>query len=374
MGRTFRKNYPVGIHEVEIDHTLTARNRQFHSSETHMFRENLMPRKCSLPYGMICSMVIGIHVLLAVAPDAWADPKVIDRIAAVVNDEPISLFDLNQAMRPYLERLPSLGYSPEQEEAARYKLREDILNQLIDRKLTDQEIKRLNITVSEKEIDNTIERIKSQSFQTEEDLVEALKSQGLTLEEYRGLMKEQILRSKLVNIEVKSKIVVTKEDIAEYYGTHSDGEGFDKKYHIRNILLTLPPLADETEKDVVKEKMKSIERQFHAGKPFADLARQYSESPTAAEGGYLGEFDFKDLNQVLQAALTATTVGGITDILVTGQGYQLFYVEKITDSQESSLQEVTPEIEEKVYNEIVNKKFQSWLLDLRNKSVIKINR
>lgn len=340
-----------------------------------MFIKNLISQKRSARYGMFCSIfIMGLYVLPAGAPSAWADPKVIDRIAAVVNDEVISLFELNQEMLPYLERMKSLGYSPEQEEAARYKLREDVLNQLIDKKLTDQEIKRLKITVSEKEIDNTLERVKAQGFSTEEDLIAALKSQGMTLEGYRVRMKEQILRTKLVNMEVKSKIVITKDDIAEYYEAHSDEYRFEKIYHLRNILLTIPPLADQTEKDAVEKKILSIRSQALAGKSFADLAKQYSEAPMAENGGYLGEFEMKDLNQVLQAALKDMKAGGITDVLETGQGYQLFYVEQISNSPGRSLEEVTPEIEEKLYNEVVNKEFQSWLSALRDKSVIKIIR
>lgn len=339
-----------------------------------MFRKNLIRQKHSVGYGMSCAIFIALYALLMVASHACAEPKVIDRVAAVVNDEVISLFELNQEMRPYLERMKSLGYSPEQEVAAKYKLREDVLNQLIDKKITDQEIKRVNITVSEKEIDNTIERVKERGFRTEEDLVEALKSQGMTLEEYRSRVKEQILRSKLVNMEVKSKIVITKEDIADYYQSHGDEYRFEKKYHLRNILLAVSPLADQSEKDAVKKKMLSVRSQFLAGKPFAELAVQYSESPTAENGGYLGAFEFKELNQALQDALKETKVGGITDTLDTEQGYQLFYIDKITQSPGRSLEEAAAEIEEKLYNEVVNREFQSWLSNLRKKSVIKVIR
>ncbi len=308
------------------------------------------------------------------ASNACAEPTVVDRVTAVVNDEVISLFELNQEMVPYLERIKSLGYSPEQEAAARYKLREDVLNQLIDKKLTDQEIKRLNITVSQKEIDDAVERVKERGFHTEEALVEALKSQGLTLEEYRTRMKEQILRSKLVNMEVRSKIVITKDDVADYYAAHADEYRFEKKYHLRNILMTVPPPADEAQRAAVEKQMQSIRSDVLAGRSFADLAKQYSESSTAENGGYLGEFELKDLNQVLQTALNDMKAGGITDVMGSDQGYQLFYVDDISNTPGRSLDKASPEIEEKLYGEIVNKEFQKWLSDLREKSVIRIIR
>ena len=134
--------------------------------------------------------------------------EVVDRIVAVVNDDIIILSELNQTLKPFAGRLKELGYSPEKERKMLFKVRSDILNQLIDQKLADQEIKRFNITVSEKEIDNAIERIKEASSYTDEELREELTVQGLGMEEYRESIKEQILRAKLINWEIKSKIVI----------------------------------------------------------------------------------------------------------------------------------------------------------------------
>lgn len=337
-----------------------------------MFKILLTPSFFQFRHGFLRPLLLALQALLLLGPNAWAEPQVVDRITAVVNDDIISLFELNQAMKPYLEKMASLGYPPEQEAAARAKLREEILNQLIDRKLTDQEIKRLNITVSEKEVESTLERIKARGFSTDEDLAEALKSRGLTLEEYRTQMREQILRTKLVNMEVKSKIVITQEDIENYYQTHSDEYRFEKSYHLRHILLSIPPLAGKSEKAVVQRKMQSIRNEAASGKSFADLAMAYSEAPTAENGGYLGEFEFKEMNEVMQSLLRNMKAGDITEVLETGQGYQLFYVEKITSASERSMEEATPEIQEKLYEEVINKEFQSWLSELRKKSVIKI--
>ena len=194
----------------------------------------------------------------------------------------------------------------------------------------------------------------------------------MSLEEYRLQMREQILRTKLVNMEVKSKIVITKEDIENYYTTHSDEYRFEKQYHLRHILLSTPPLAGESEKAAVKKKMQSIRNEVVAGKSFADLARAYSEAPTAENGGTLGEFEFDDMNQVMQTLLKGMKAGDVTEVLEMEPGYQLFYVEKIATASERSVDEASTEIQEKLYEEVINKEFQSWLSNLREKSVIKI--
>ena len=92
-----------------------------------------------------------------------------------------------------------------------------VVKKLVDQKLTDQEIKRYNITVSEEEIDNNIEQIKAEKKWTDEDFREALKQESISIDFYREQLKQQALRSKLVNRAVKSNIVITNEDITAYY-------------------------------------------------------------------------------------------------------------------------------------------------------------
>ncbi|MBW2443445.1 MAG: SurA N-terminal domain-containing protein, partial [Deltaproteobacteria bacterium] len=140
------------------------------------------------------------------------EPELVDRIVAVVNNDIITLYDLNRAFAPYVKNIKALQYPPEKERQTLFKVRQDILNQLIDRILANQQIKRGQITVSQNEIDNTIERFKESRQLTDEQLRLGLESQGMSMEDYRKEIEEQILRAKLVNREVKAKIVITKED------------------------------------------------------------------------------------------------------------------------------------------------------------------
>ena len=97
-----------------------------------------------------------------------------------------------------------------------------------------------------------------------------------------------------------------------------------------------------------------------------------SESELATEGGDLGFFKLESLSPQLQEALKEVSVGGFTPILETDQGYQIFYVQALEVTPGKALKEVAPEIQEKLYAEVVDKKFKSWLEDLRKRSHIKI--
>jgi len=132
--------------------------------------------------------------------------EVVDRIVAIVNNDVISLIELNEALKPYMEKVMAANYGPEKEKQMIFKIREEVLNQLIDQKLTDQEIARYKLNVNEKEIDQSIERIKQVNSITDEQFRAALAREGLSMETYRQKMREQLLRANLLNREVKSKI------------------------------------------------------------------------------------------------------------------------------------------------------------------------
>jgi peptidyl-prolyl cis-trans isomerase SurA len=297
--------------------------------------------------------------------------EVVDRIVAVVNDDIITLFELNLSFKPYADKIRERGYPLDQESKMLFKTWEDILNQLIEQKITDQEIKRFKISISEKEIDQTIERIKEANYYTDEDLRAALAKDGLTMEEYRKQVKEQILRKRLVNLKVTSKIVITEEDIKSYYETHKDKYGGENKYHLRNIIMKVSSLVDEKEKLEIKARMDEVYAKLEAGQSFETMAMNYSES-LASEGGDLGLFGLSELSLQLQKAIKGMKAGEFTPVLYTDQGYQILFVQEVVNTSGKPLEEVSPEIERTLFDDIVDNNFQSWLEDLRKQSHIKI--
>ena len=304
--------------------------------------------------------------------DKAESAEVVDRIVAIVNDDIITLFELNLSFKPYEEKILKLGYSTEKEHKMLFKVREDMLNRLIYQKLQDQEIERLKIKIEEPEIDQTIERIKEENFYTNEDLRLTLLNEGLTMEEYRGKIKEQILRTKLINLDVRSKVVITKEDVASYYNNHPDKYGVKKKYHLYNIIIKPPLFADEREKDRIKTRMDEILTELKAGESFENMVETYSKSSPDTGGGDLGLFRLDDLSPQLQNTVKEMKAGEFTPVLDTDQGFQIFFIKEIVETSGKPLEEVSSEIEKILFNEIVEKKFQSWLEELRNQSVIKI--
>lgn len=298
--------------------------------------------------------------------------EVVDRIVAVVNDDVITLTEFNEVYRPYAKQIADREYLSDEEREALFKLRENVINQLIDQKLTDQEIAQLSISVSEQELDGAVERIKEKSFMTDEDLRKRLEADGVTMERYRLEMKNQLLRAKLVDLQVKSNIIVTEEDIQAYYDSHPEEFAGTRRLRLRNIIMRKPRLAGEEGIQAVLERMTAVLERLTEGESFADLARSHSESSNSSEGGELGLFETKDLAAPIRVALEGKKAGEFTGIIDTEQGYQIFYIEDEVLEAGKPLAEVASSIEEKLYKKMLDEKFSTWLLDLRQRSHIKI--
>ncbi len=308
--------------------------------------------------------------ILIVIPAGAEAADLVDRIVAVVNDDVIPLSELNELMAPVEKKVRQAGYISESDRKKLYMMRENALEKLIEKKLLAQEIKKASLTVSDKEIDDTIENIKKNNFITDEQLRASLANEGLTLADYRKSIKEDILRARLMNLKIKSKVVITKEEMKAYYDSHQDEYAVKIKYHLRNIIMKKPAFSMGEDNEAL-EKMRNIQDRLHKGESFAALARIYSESPLASRGGDLGKLSPTLFSPQIQEALKGLKTGEYTDILDTDQGYQIFYIEAISETSGKTLDEASPDIEKILYNQSLDKMLQSWLGEIKKESHIK---
>ena len=325
----------------------------------------------SIPIKLFSLLII----LCSLASGALAGyAELTDRIVAIVNDDVITLSELTEALKPYVLQIREAHYPPEEEREILFKLREEILDKMIDQNLTDQETERLHVSVGDREVDQQIEQIKSEHFLTEEELRKSLAAQGHTLEKYRKRIKEQILRMKLINIEVKSKIAITEKDIQDYYTEHKEDYQEIEKYHLRTILIKVPPSANADQDKAALEKIESIVKELNSGAAFNELARQYSHDGTASAGGDLGLFTLDELSAEFQETVRRMVTGQISPVMQTPKGYQILMLQEIKKIPGKTLKEARMEIHERLFRELVEEKYRAWLKELRARSYVKIIR
>jgi len=285
---------------------------------------------------------------------------IVDRIVAVVNKEVITLSELEEAAKPFLQHIFSQVKDPLERERLARQVRKEILDQLINNLLVDEEVKRLHITVTDEEIDQFIERFKSQQGFTEEEFRRFLASQGLTMREYREKVAEQIKRIKLIQFQVRERIVITDEEIRKYYEEHYAKGG--EKYELAAVIISGEDAA---------QKAKAALKEIEAGKPFAEVAAKYSAIPDSGKG--LGAFSLEELSPVVREVIQKLQPGEVSVPVQVGENWEIFKLLGIKKVSQEELAHLRPEIENRLYQEKVDQFFKKWLKDLRKRSYIRIN-
>jgi peptidyl-prolyl cis-trans isomerase SurA len=317
--------------------------------------------------------VMAAALLLHTVPAAGTGSAgVVDRIVAVVNDDVITQHDVDATLRPYLENIKTQGAPPDVQRQSIARLRRDVINTLIDNKLTEQEVKRYSITVSEEEIDQHIAQFKQAHNIKDEEIRTMLTGQGLSMEEYRGDIRGLIQRTKLVNREVRSRVVVTGDEIAAYYEQNLAKYGGSRKYHLWNLFIRTAPNAAPAEREAAQTELKAALGELRAGRSFEELARMHANRAEGVQGGDLGLFSVEELTPQLRDVVKRMKPGEVSPPVATEFGIQVLYIQDLQDAPGRPLSEVEAEIMDILYRERVDGKIKTWLSDLRRRSHIKI--
>ncbi|MBI5581688.1 MAG: SurA N-terminal domain-containing protein [Deltaproteobacteria bacterium] len=310
--------------------------------------------------------------LFAPLPAPAAETIIVDRIVAVVNDDIITQHDVETTLRPYLENTKAQGFSPEMQRQAIARLRKDVMDTLIENKLTDQEVKRYNITVSEEEIDQQIAQIKRMNSVTDEDIRAMLSGRGMNWADYRKDIKGMLQRTKLVNREVTSRVVITKDEIKAYYEKNLAKYGGSRKYHLWNLFAKLPRNADSAERQEAQARLQAALAEIKEGRAFEDVASSSGAGTGGLQGSDLGLFRAEELTPQLREVVKTMSAGAVSPIVESEFGFQVVFVQQIAETAGRPLAEVEPEIQEILYRERVDGKIKTWITELRRRSHIKI--
>ena len=304
----------------------------------------------------------------------WLEPlfaaEVCNRVVAVVNNDVITLYELNNRIKEMT------GEAPEelmQKNQAMFRdAQQKILGLLIDEKIAQAKIKELKIRVSEKQVDNYLEKLKRDNQWTQEDLVAGLQKEGLSYEKYRERVKNDIERAQLIEYEVRSKIIIRDEAIQKYYEEHKGTFGAAEKVQLAGIFLTRKNLKSEEEMRELYRKAQDISAKLKAGADFSQMAATYSEGPGAKQGGDLGQFTVDHLEAGLKSVVEALPEGGTSDPIVRPNGIQIIKVVKKQTGRIRSLEEMREAIYGILYQEEVNRRYQNWIKELRDSAYTQI--
>ncbi len=288
-------------------------------------------------------------------------------IAVLVNDEIITSYEVERETALLVKEAEKKSAV---DPAGRAQIRTAALNKLIDKKLIEQKIKELNIKVSEEEVRQAIEDVKKQNNLSQENLVAALAGQGLSFDAYRAQLKEQLERLRLVSQEVRAKIQVSEKEMLDYYAANPARFGAEELFRARHIFLKIPKKASAKDIERIRVRAEAVLKEAGGGGDFAELAKKYSEDPSAKEGGELGAFRRGEMLPELDAAVMKLQPGEVSDLIVTPGGFDIIKLDQRFTGPVKPFASVKAEIEELLYKKKSEERFNQWLDELRKGAAI----
>ena len=257
----------------------------------------------------------------------------LDRVVAVVNQDVITWSDLYRAMEA--DASPKIKELQKDEQRKVFKENEAaFLETLINVRLQLQEATNAGVKVSDEELKEAIDNIKKKYSMTDDAFNESLKNEGFTFAEYKKRLREQILISKLVNSQIRNKIVITDEDLKKFVTENKELLENTESYRISQILLKKQKGSDTGK---LEEKAGDLLKKIEQGVSFSDLAKQYSEDPSASAGGDLGILKKSQLNKNFTDILSQMKPGDVSKPFWTESGLHIIKLESRTEVQKTMM-------------------------------------
>ncbi len=295
--------------------------------------------------------------------------EVVDRIAAVVNDEIITLSELNAAFAPYEKNIENT-YKGKDKDSVIRQTREAFFQRMIDGILIEQEAKKAGISVKDEDVMNVIQGMITKQKISMDELMKNLAREGSSLETVKKEIRSQIIRMKLLKKEVRDKIIITDDEIGEYYNKHRHEYEGKESVRIKQLLLLLPVTASPDEKRKLKNEALRLRERIIKGESFDALTAQYSQGPAALQGGDVGFIEKGTIIPEVETVAFSLPPEQISDVIESSMG---FHIIKVIDKKGAGLKPIAvvrEEIQDRIENEKLEKKYEEWISSVREKAHI----
>lgn len=235
------------------------------------------------------------------------EPVAADHIVAVVNNEPITQHEVRSRLQRLQQQAERNGMAmPPADEASK-----QVLEALIQEKAQLQLAAELGIRIDSAQVDEAELNVARQNQLTLEQMHTSLRQQGLGVEEFRTNIRQQLTLQRLREREVEARVRVTEADIDRFVAQKQDNPGADLQLHLAQILVAVPEEADATRLTTLMARAQTVAAKARSGADFAELAREFSDSPDRTSGGSLGLRTADRYPDLFVTAIRAVPVGGV---------------------------------------------------------------
>jgi parvulin-like peptidyl-prolyl isomerase len=299
-------------------------------------------------------------------PAADTDEQVADRIVAVVNNDAITLAELQENILMFRQE------NRQQASLSDEELGKHFLSRLIDNRLQLQEAERDKIVVDEVELNEEIsERMKRFGTKSIEEFETLVKAQGLTFEAVKKRLRDSLRVNKVIRRRVTLRVSVTDPEITQYIEDNRAKLETGLSYHARHILVVATG-EDDAAWEAARIRADMIRSQALDGGDFAELAKQHSRDASAKEGGDLGALHRGELSQEIEGQILALRTGEVSRPYRSQLGWHIFRLESKESLDGEALQRVRQQVREILYREKYDARMEAWIKEIKQRAIIEV--
>ncbi|MEE8349438.1 MAG: peptidylprolyl isomerase [Acidobacteriota bacterium] len=299
------------------------------------------------------------------------DVILLDEIVAKVNDEIITMTDLNGELQQLRAGLQQSNPNPQALEQEFQQQKSGVLRTLIQNKMLVQKADEFGMTSGiDAQVLTTLEEMrKASGIPDMEVLDQYLRQQGSSLARYRETLKERMIIDSLLGQFVYSKIILLTPELQAYYDEHIDRFTDKAEVELQEILF----LKEGKEISELRKKAEEILIQLRASGSFEDLAKEHSDGPSASKGGNIGNFKQGSMAAAIEEVVFQMESGGISGLIETDYGLQILKVVNKKEPYKKPLEEVRAEISQELYQIKAAPGMREFLDDVREDSYIYVS-
>ena len=298
-------------------------------------------------------IVISLFLITTVITNSSSAEKLADGIAAIVQNKVITFAELNEKAGPALSQQGGILQKKE--------IYSQVLEGIVAQHLIAIELADKGMNVLESEINAAIDDVVRQNKITRDVLIETLKRQGYTFESYKKEIEGQIQRMKFVAMIIRPQVNVTDTDVQNYYSQNVKLLSKNETVKAKHILFKLP-LKPEVEKvNEIKKKANDIYNQILKGGSFEELAKQFSDDPSASKGGDLGEFKRGEMISEIEEIAFTLKDGEVSKPFRSAIGYHILKLveKKVTSTKD--FKSVSGKIRMKLMRDAEANQLSDWI-------------
>ncbi len=310
---------------------------------------------------------LALTLLVCLSSTLLISATLVDKIVAVVGNEAITMRELDDAY--YADVV--IDDDGAKNEAADLPTKAEYLEVMIQKKVVEQEVKRQGIRVDALEVERAVDRKRESMGLAPDQFKAALAAQGVSMDDYRAEVKEQLITFMLIGREVRGEIEVTDEEIQAFYNQQPELFFEQDQFHLLHLFNAFPAAGNSADRAATVKKVGKIKAEIEAGAEFEQMAIKYSQSPTAPTGGDLGWFTLKELLPAFRERVKDLELGQMTAPFAHEGGAHLILLKAIKEGTRMPLNdELRDKIRNVIYQQEAMERYDLWLERLKARTYV----